>query len=297
MKRILTLALAFLFAFSLSIPAYAEALALTDMAGREISLTEPAQRIVALQPADCEILFAIDAGGLVVGRGEYCNYPAEVLAVPSVQSGFEINLEQIIALAPDAVVMPKMGQREEDAKKLEEAGIAVIVSDAQTIQGVYTAIGLLGRLTGREEQAGRLAEEMRESFAQITQKAQDYKGGSVYFETSPLEQGLWTTGADTFMDEIAGMLNLTNIFSDLKGWQAISEEQVLSREPDYIIVIPMYFGTDMTPVEEVLSRPGWKGMKAVSGGKVFSADLDAISRPGPRLADAAIELYNFIYGQ
>ncbi len=297
MKRILALALSFLSVFCVAILVRAEAFVLTDMAGREISLNGPAQRIVALQPGDCEILYAIDAGGLLVGRGEYCDYPEGVLALPSVQSGFEINLEQIIALAPDAVVMTKMGQREEDVKKLEEAGIAVIISDAQTIQGVYTAIGLLGGATAREEEAGRLIGKMKASFSQITEKARGYLGGSVYFEASPLEYGLWTAGADTFMDEIARMLNLSNVFSDLKGWQAVSEEQVLAREPDYIVTTAMYFGTGLTPVEEVISRPGWKGMKAVSGGNVFNAYADTITRPGPRLTEAAQELYDFIYGQ
>ena len=32
-------------------------------------------------------------------------------------------------------------------------------------------------------------------------------------------------------------------------------------------------------------------------GQVFNAsDSNALSRPGPRLKDAAVELYNFIYG-
>ena len=34
--------------------------------------------------ADCEVLYAVGAGDLIVGRGEYCDYPAEVLAVPAV---------------------------------------------------------------------------------------------------------------------------------------------------------------------------------------------------------------------
>lgn len=297
MRKILALALTVLTVFCLAAPARAERLVLTDMAGREINLEGPARRIVALQPGDCEILFAIGAGGLLVGRGEYCNYPEEVIDLPSAQSGFEINVEQIIALEPDVVIMTKMAQREEDAKKLEEARILVIISDAQTIGGVYAGIELLGRVTGFEEEAGRLIGEMQASFAQIKEKAGGTPGGSIYFEASPLEYGLWTAGAGTFMDEIAQMLNLTNAFADLTGWQPVSEEQVISRDPDYIVTTAIDFGLGLTPVEEVLSRPGWSGMKAVKSGKVFNADADAITRPGPRLAEAARDLYDFIYGQ
>lgn len=296
-KRMLALAIVFLILSSHAALAGGEPLALTDMAGRMVNLPGPAGRIVALQAADCEILYAIGAGESLVGRGEYCNYPEEVLAVPSVQSGFETNLEQIIALDPDAVVMAKMGQREEDAKKLEEAGIAVVVSDAQTIEGVYSAIVMLGSLTGHEDEASQLVEGMQEAFSGILEASEGFSGGSVYFEVSPLEYGLWTAGTGTFMDEIAKMLRLENIFSDLEGWQGVSEEQVIARDPDHIVTTAMYFGTGLTPVEEVLSRASWSGMKAVSGGKVFNADADAITRPGPRLVQAAQDLFDFVYGE
>ena len=62
------------------------------MLDREITLTEPATRVVALTASDCEIIWALGAGDLLVGRGEYCDYPAEVLDIPSVQSGAETNI-------------------------------------------------------------------------------------------------------------------------------------------------------------------------------------------------------------
>ena len=116
------------------------AIVITDMTGREVKLDAPAERIVVLDASDCEILYAIDAGDKVVGRGEYCNYPEEVNAVPSVQSGSETNIEQIIALEPQIVLMTKMGQAVEQVEALENAGIKVFASDAQKIEDVYTAI-------------------------------------------------------------------------------------------------------------------------------------------------------------
>ena len=84
----------------------------TDMTGREITLDAPATRVVALSASDCEIIYALGAGELLVGRGEYCDYPAEVLEVPAVQSGAETNIEQIIALEPQVLFMTKMAQTE-----------------------------------------------------------------------------------------------------------------------------------------------------------------------------------------
>ena len=103
--------------------AAADSVTVTDMTGREVTLPERADRIVALTASDCEILYAVGAGDTLVGRGEYCDYPEEVLDVPSVQSGYDTNIEQIIALEPQVLLMSTMAQTQEQVDALEEAGI------------------------------------------------------------------------------------------------------------------------------------------------------------------------------
>ena len=273
-----------------------EAVTLTDMTGREITLDAPAERVVALTAADCEILYALGAGDLLVGRGEYCDYPAEVLDVPSVQSGYETNIEQIIALEPQVLLMSTMAQTEEQVQQLEAAGVHVVVSDAQDIEGTYTAINMIGTLTGKQAEAASIVESMQKTFDEIRANAGDGTK-SVYFEVSPLQYGLWTAGSGTFMDEIASMLGLTNCFADVTGWGEISEEQVLERNPDYIVTISMYYGEGPTPEEEILSRTGWENVTAVKDGKILNLQNNELSRPGPRLADGAKAMYDFVYGE
>ena len=148
-----------------------DVITVTDMTGREITLEEPATKIVALTPADCEILYAIGAGNTLVGRGEYCNIPAEVMDIPAVQSGAETNIEQIIALKPQVLLMTAMAQTEEQIKQLEDAGIKVVVSDAQDIEGVYTAIEMIGTLLGKNEEAATVVGDMKATFAEVTEQA------------------------------------------------------------------------------------------------------------------------------
>lgn len=270
-------------------------LTLTDMMGRPVSLPGPATRIVALAAADCEILCAIGAETALVGRGEYCDYPAQLLALPVVQSGAETNIEQIIDLAPEAVVMNIMAQTTAQVEALEKAGIPVVATNAQSIEGVYEDIRLMGALTGKNAGAAVLEKTMRQRFAALQAQVKP-AGKTVYFEASPLQYGLWAAGGGTFMDELAEMLGLTNIFADLSGWAEVSEEQVIARDPDYIVTNAMYFGEGETPVAEIMGRAGWQGMTAIQNGAVFNADADAISRPGPRLAEAAEALFAFVYG-
>lgn len=275
--------------------AFAEdtAVTITDMTGREITFTEPVTRIVALSPSDCEIIYALGAAETLVGRGEYCDYPAEVLDIPVVKSGAETNIEQVLALNPQVVVMTQMDQSVEQVEALENAGVKVVVSDADDIEGVYTAITIIGAMLGKDAEAEALITDMQTAFDEIA-AASENTGKTVYFEVSPLEWGLWTAGSGTFMNEIAEMCGLTNIFADVDGWAEISEEQVLTRNPDYIVTITMYFGEGPTPVEEIMGRVGWESINAVANGDVYNADSNEISRPGPRLKDAALGFREFI---
>ena len=269
-------------------------LTVTDMTGRVITLAEPATRIVALSAADCEVLYAVGAGNQLVGRGEYCDYPADVLDVPAVQSGMETNIEQIIALDPQVLLMSAMAQTEEQIAQLEAAGIQVVVSDAQNIEGVYTAINMIGVLTGHETEARNIVENMKSTFSDIIARAGELEGKSIYFEVSPLQYGLWTAGSGTFMDEIATMLGLTNIFASATGWAEVSEEQVLEANPDIIVTIAMYFGEGQTPAEEILARAGWQDVTAVKNGDILNLPNNELSRPGPRIADGAKALFDFV---
>ena len=266
----------------------------TDMTGREVTLDEPATRVVALSASDCEFLFAVGAGDTLVGRGEYCDYPAEVFNVPSVQSGYDTNIEQIIALEPQVLLMSTMAQTEEQINALENAGIKVVVSDAQDIEGVYTALNMIGKLMGRESEAAAVVENMKSTFAQVAAQADAAAGKTVYFEVSPLQYGLGTAGKGTFMNEIAEMVGLRNVFDDVDGWGEVSEEQVLARNPDFIVTITMYYGEGPTPIEEILSRPGWENVSAVKNEAILNLQDNELSRPTPRLADGAQMLYDFV---
>lgn len=277
-------------------PADDASFTITDMTGKEITFDAPVERIVALTASDCEILYALGAGDTVVGRGTYCDYPAEVQDKTVVTSGQDTNIEEVIALNPQVVLMSKMAQTEEQIKALEDAGIKVVVSDAQNIAGIYVAIEMIGQMVNKETEALAIISDMQAVFEQVKADSTGDGSKTVYFEVSSMEWGdPWTAGKGTFMDELATMLGLTNIFADVDGWGMVSQEQIIERNPDYIVTVSMYTGDGPKPEEEIMAREGWSGITAVQDGAVFNANNDEITRPGPRLADAAKSFYEFVY--
>lgn len=273
-----------------------EALTVTDVFGASVTLERPAERIVAIQPSDCEIVFALGAGDRLVGRGEYCDYPAEVAAIPAVASGYDTNVEEIFALAPDLVIINSMDSDPAVAELLRTSGIPVLKSDSSDIAAVYTNIRSIGTLLGKTSEAEALVASMETTFAAVSANRDALAGKTVYFEVSPLQWGLWTAGAGSFMDEIAAMMGLENAFHDVSGWAPVSEEQVITRDPDYIVTVGMYFGEGLTPSEEILGRTGWQDMKAVRNGAVLNLRDNELSRPSWRLAEGARLLFDFVTG-
>ena len=265
----------------------------TDMAGREVTFEKPVEKAVALTASDCEIIFAIGAEETLVGRGEYCDYPPEVKDLPSLTSGAGTNIEQILALEPEVVFLSMMAQTPEQVEQLEKAGVKVVVSDAQDIAGTYVAIKLIGDVLGKQEEAQQIISDMEFIFEEI--KANRLDGTkTIYFEVSELKWGLWTAGTGTFMNEVAEMMGVKNCFDDVASWAAISEEQVLERNPDYIMTISMYYGEGPTPEEEIMSRAGWENVTAVKNQSILNLPNNELSRPAPRLAVGAQMLFDFI---
>lgn len=289
-KKIIFLFLALLACLCLS--ANAESVTVTDMFGREMTIAGPVTRIVATEPSDCEILYALGCSELLVGRGLYCDYPAQVLSLPAVQSGANTNLEEILSLSPQVVIMGDMAHSVDQVHQLEACGIPVVTTNADSIAEVYDSIRLLGQVTGKNAEAETLIESMQATFDSIAKRSET-SGKTIYFEVMPLEWGLWTAGSNTFMYELAEMCGMKNAFADLDGWQPISQEQVIARNPDYIVLVT---GMDDSAVQEVLGRAGWQDIAAIQKGLVYNADSYTLTRPAPRLTEAAESLWQFLYG-
>ncbi len=293
-KKRISVLLCLVLVLGLGTWALGEERTIVDMKGRSVTIPEAVTRVVAMAPADCEILYALGAEDVLVGRGMDCDYPQAVEAVPVVNSGATTNLEQIIALEPQLVLMNTMAQPLEQVQALEASGISVIATDTTNIQGVYEAIALIGALVSRQEEAGALVTQMQEAFAALHDQGAQLQGKTVYFEVSPLQYGLWTAGKNTFLDEIAAVLGLRNAFADVDGWAEVSQEQVIARDPDVIVTLFGGDGSAVAPAEEIKARVGWEGLAAVKGGAVLAADPNEISRPGPRLVTAAENLLAFV---
>ena len=87
----------------------------------------PPSRVVCLAPSAAELLFALDAGGLVVGTAEHSDEPAEARTLPRVGSYARPDLERVLTLRPDLCIAVQDGTPPQTLARLGELGIPVVL--------------------------------------------------------------------------------------------------------------------------------------------------------------------------
>jgi len=268
----------------------------TDALGREVTLTAQPKRIVSLAPSVTEILFAIGAGPQVVGRTEFCNYPPEVLSLPTI-GGFSaksISVEAILALQPDLVIAGSLRQKEV-VEALTGAGITVFTVAPTSLADIQSGIVTLGEMTGNVEGAGAVVADMQSRISTISEKVASVptdKRPKVFYEV--FDEPLTTTTNASFVGELLTLAGGVNIFADLPdAYPTISVEQIAERDPQ-IIIGPSSHADKLTAAL-IASRPGWASLTAVKNNAVYIVDGDSISRAGPRVVTALEALAKALY--
>ncbi len=121
---------------------------LEDALGRPIDAS-PARRVVSLVPSETESVVALAGVGRLVGRTEYCEEPAGVVeAVPTVGGTKDVDVDAVIARAPDLVLANQEENTRRDVERLIDAGLRVHVSFPCTVDAAVAYLDVLARLLG-----------------------------------------------------------------------------------------------------------------------------------------------------
>ncbi|WP_088034522.1 ABC transporter substrate-binding protein [Evansella clarkii] len=264
-----------------------------DDAGKEITIEEEPESIISIQASNTEISYALGLGEKMIGVSDFCNYPEEALSVEKV-GGQDMNAELILSLLPDIVLVTTYHHEnhEEILKQYEEAGMDVIViGDKSSFDEVYESIELVGKATGTSEEAEAVIADMQERHNTLKEKAEEITDKKkVWVEVSPAPD-IFTTGQGTFMHEMLESINAENAAADQEGWVMLTEEEIVTLNPD--VIITTYHTEDLQA--EVASRDGWAEVPAVKNEEIFDVDTDTVVRPGPRLIEGVEELAKLIY--
>ena len=250
-----------------------------DDAGNVLTLARPAQRIVSLAPHATELLFAAGAGARVVGVVAHSDWPREARALPGIGDAHALDLERIVALAPDLVIAWPYTMPAQLAT-LRGRGVTIFVSDPTTIAGISRDVEALGTLAGTGAVAQSAAIALRARHAALAAKFKGKPAVSVFYEV--WNEPLQTIGGRHLISEAIALCGGANVFAALTlPAPMVSLEAVLAMQPDSIIA-----GSDDGRRPIWLDEwKRWRDVPAVRYGNLFVADGDLLHRSGPRFVD------------
>lgn len=256
-----------------------------DFRGVEISLDQPARRIVCLIESALSGLFMLGVQDRVVGIstnvyqsdvfGYYAAMDERIAArsLPAPGNWDFVNVEGLMALKPDLVVI--WSHQEESIRAMESRGIPVFGVFIHSFEDIYREMLALGELTGSLPRARQLVAFTQNELARLRTKTSGVTHRPrVYYMWAQGE--LETSGRNSTVHELITLAGGENVSGSIQQEHlVVNMEKVLEWNPEVIV---MWHNERKDP-EDILKNPRWRSVQAVKSGRVhefpdvFSCDL------------------------
>jgi iron complex transport system substrate-binding protein len=260
---------------------------ITDDFGDPITIGARPTRIVSLNPATTDLLFALGAGPRLVGRTHWDFYPDSARFVPDMGSGLRPNVEAVLGAHPDLVVLYASNDNRQAAAEIRAAGVKTLSLKIDHIADFYRASRLMGALIGDSAKGAAVADSVKRTLQRV--RAATAKLGTPTVFWHVWDAPLITIARGSYMNELVEIAGGKNIYGEInEASPTVSIEDVLKRDPDFII-------TGEDGAAKIRQDPKWSEARAVKSGHILVADTSLVGRPSVRLGEAAISLARLIH--
>src|SRR3954463_5522308 len=186
------------------------ALRVFDDRKREGLFLRPPQRIVSLVPSDTLNVFALGAGGRLVGRTRYCVEPEEAQGLPVVGGTKDADVEAIAELHPDLVLANQEENSRAHIERLAQLQLQIFISFPKRVGEGIAHLARLARILGVESEPGVV------KFLGVGFRAGAHRPSSTLLRTFvPIwMEPLMTVNAETFIHDALALAGGENVFAD-----------------------------------------------------------------------------------
>jgi ABC-type Fe3+-hydroxamate transport system substrate-binding protein len=281
----------FLFACSLAVVACerprTEVASLRDDFGDPVRIGEPPRRIVSLNPATTEILFALGAGSRLVGRSDYDLWPDSAKLIQAIGNGIQPNVEAVLGTRPDLVVLYASQDNRPAAARFRAAGVNTLALKNDSISDFRRTVETLGAILGDSARARTVTDSVYTTIDRVRATTSRLTRPTVFWHI--WDAPLITIGAGSFMNELVNIAGARNVYADIDApSKTISLEDVARRDPEFVLAGPI-------GAAKIAADPRWRIVRAVRDGKVLVVDTVVVARPSVRLGEAALSLANLLH--
>lgn len=260
---------------------------------------EPPRRIISLAPHITEIVFKLGAGDRLVGRTEYCLYPAAALKIPSVGAYLNPDYEKIVALNPDIILMLPNNDMQQKFKNL---GLKTFAHTDETVEDIITTIDSIGTIVHAGKRTREVIQGIRDTLTLVKNPDMDSLELTALFvvgRDAGSLKGLFAAGDETYLSELWRLCGGSNIFSDIPlRYFSVSKEDLIKRDPGYILEFRV-IDPEKAALEIPRLRSDWQELPTLTAVKqhrivIFPERYFLI--PGPRITKIAIAFSAIIAG-
>lgn len=235
-------------------------------------------------------------------------YKDEIMSIPSVGAVYSVDMEAVIAMKPDLIIA-QSGTQGSQAKKLRDMGFKVIVTSVKSYEDVLDTYRAFGKILGSEEAAEKRISQLEEKRQAILSKLPADKPSVVILYVT--SKALAVKLDNSIAGDVVKILGMKNIASDLPADTIGSEttpldiEYIVQQNPDYVLVTSMISNNEAaqkTMEEQFANNPAWKGVKAVTEGRIIYLPQEYfLFNSGPYYGEAieyiAGSIYPEVYGE
>jgi iron complex transport system substrate-binding protein len=237
------------------------------------------QRIVTLLPSLTETVCVLGHCGALVAVDDFSDWPAQIRPLPRVGGLDDAHIEKIVALKPDLVLLAASARA---AGRLQALGVRVLAFEPKTVADVHASLEQIGAVLGERDRAARVWAQLNgEIDAAAKTVPASRRGARVYFEVG---SGPYGASEISHLGELLARLHAANIVPGRLGSvPKLNPEFVVRADPEVVIV-------SQRDAAEMRLRPGWDRIRALREGHVCAlgdGDFNVVTRPGPRLGEAA----------
>lgn len=273
---------------------------LADNVQKPLSTTKSYQRIITLSPSLTETVFALGLGDRVVAVTDYCDYPPQAQALPSVGSYTNTSLEAITRLQPDLVIM--LNGQQQRQQQLEQLGIKTLVLDNSTIADIKKTIKTIANLTGKQKQATKLLNNIQDQIDYVRDKVHDVAPvrtlvGIAHYVNSDQLDTVYIAGQHDFYNELLELAGGVNVYTDTTvKVPSVSAEGIIRMNPDAIIDVFPEQKDHQSDMKQVIKQ--WQTLRSVNAVKqqrIYIIEHDYASIPGPRIFKLLPEMAQLLH--
>ena len=273
-----------LFACKEQTPKNSKALSYKDCLHRRIDLEKQPIKVLGLAPSATEMLAVLCDSENIAGRTPYCNFPAYLSSKPVVNN-YPLNLEALLKLKPDFVLTSEGMLPLQEADKLASLGMPVYFQCFKTVNDIPQGLRILGTILGKQAKANEAAGKLEAQIDSLRNLKVTHKPSVLLLiGVDPM----YVYGVDSYGSDLLALASAKNVITDTleSPFPVITREYLLKLNPDYIL------SADSLALHQNLLKlyPELKQLKAFQKKQLGILTDDLVSRPGPRLIQAACEI-------